>query len=182
MADQFLSELSKFPTINARIDLESAQNYYCKASLVTDRIPEFYQQVFIVNTWYREYLSFVRSNVRFLCFTSSAGQTFFIGIFGQDIRSEFSLSHTQWGALYLMGTLASALLLPWSGQLIDRIELRWFVCTALLGLVIACISISLVNSVVSIALAVFLLRQFGQGLTGLRGSTSMARCFGANLG
>ncbi len=139
-------------------------------------------------SWCVEYLSFVRNNQRFLsfglllCFTSSAGQTFFIGIFGPDIRAEFSLSHTEWGTLYLIGTLASALLLPWSGQLIDRLALRWFVCIALFGLVLACVSISLVNSVWLVALAVFLLRQFGQGLTSLGGSTSMARYFGAHRG
>ena len=141
-----------------------------------------------MSTWYFEYLNFARNNLRFLsfglllCFTSSAGQTYFIGIFGPGIRAEFSLSHTEWGTLYLIGTLASAIVLPWSGQLLDRVDLRYFVVAVMLGLVIACLSISLTSSALMVAGAVFLLRQFGQGLTSLSGTTPMARYYGPNRG
>ena len=79
----------------------------------------------------REYFTFLARQRRFLLFgllltfTSSAGQTYFIGIFGPEIRLSFDLSHTQWGSVYLAGTLLSTAFLPFSGQLIDRIDTRF---------------------------------------------------------
>ena len=34
---------------------------------------------------------------------SSFGQTYFIGVFGPQIQSEFGLSHTAWGSIYMAG-------------------------------------------------------------------------------
>ncbi len=96
-----------------------------------------------------DYLAFAGRHRRFLAFgfllsfTSSAGQTFFIGLFGPAVRTTFELSHTEWGSLYLVGTLASALFLPWTGQLIDRFDLRLYVSIALLGLAGACFAMSM---------------------------------------
>ena len=117
-----------------------------------------------------------------LTFTSSAGQTFFIGLFGPEIRDGFGLDHTGWGSLYLVGTLASALLLPWTGQLIDRLDLRWYVAGALAGLALACLAISMAQSLVMLTFAIFLLRQTGQGVTSHAAATSMARHFGPDRG
>ena len=55
---------------------------------------------------------------------SSFGQTYFIGGFGPEIREEFDLTQTSWSAIYMIGTLGSALVLPWTGQQIDRITLK----------------------------------------------------------
>ena len=127
------------------------------------------------------YIAFTQKHGRFLgfgcllAFTSSAGQTYFIGIFGPEIRDTFSLSHTQWGSLYLIGTLSSALVLPWSGQLIDRLDLRLYVAVVVAGLALSCATISLAPSVLMLTIAIFLLRQFGQGLTSQAAITSMAR-------
>ena len=99
------------------------------------------------------YIQLTRYHARFLmfgflmAFVSSAGQTYFIGIFGPEIRASFDLTHTQWGTIYLVGTLCSALLLPWSGQVIDRVDLRVFSCVVLVGLVVACFTISLAQSI-----------------------------------
>lgn len=129
----------------------------------------------------REYLLFVRRHPRFLlfgfavAFSSSAGQTYFIGIFGPSIRDAFGLSHTQWGTIYMVGTLMSAALLPWSGGLLDRFSLRIYSPAVLCGLVIACFAISLTPSALVLVFAIFLLRQFGQGLSGHTAITSMAR-------
>jgi MFS family permease len=127
------------------------------------------------------YVAFARKHARFLgfgcllAFTSSAGQTYFIGIFGPEIRQTFSLSHTHWGVIYLVGTLSSALVLPWSGQLIDRVDLRLYVAIVVAGLALACVTISLAPTVLALTIAIFLLRQFGQGLTSHAAITSMAR-------
>lgn len=135
-----------------------------------------------------DYLAFTGRHRRFLAFgflltfASSAGQTFFIGLFGPDIRETFGLDHTGWGGLYLIGTLASAFVLPWTGQLIDRLDLRWYVAFALVGLAVACLAMSLAHSIVTLTIAIFLLRQMGQGVTSHAAATSMARYHGPDRG
>ncbi len=135
-----------------------------------------------------DYLAFAGRHRGFLAlgflltFTSSAGQTFFIGIFGPDIREAFGLGHTGWGSLYLVGTLASAVILPWTGQLIDRFDLRWYVAFALIGLAAACLVMSFAHSIVMLTVAIFLLRQMGQGITSHAAATSMARYHGPDRG
>jgi MFS family permease len=128
-----------------------------------------------------DYWRFARSNPRFLgfglllAFLSSAGQTYFIGVFGADIQVEFALDAGSWGRTYMIGTLASALLINWSGALIDRIDLRLFTTLALLGLTGACLMMGSVSSPLMLVIAIFLLRHFGQGLCSHAGMTSMAR-------
>lgn len=134
------------------------------------------------------YVEFARRQSRFLAFgsllafTSSAGQTYFIGIFGPEIRHAFQLSHTEWGGLYLIGTLASALVLPWSGRLIDRVDLRVYVAAVITGLALACLTISMASTVFILVFAIFMLRQFGQGLTSHASITSMARYMARDRG
>ncbi len=115
-------------------------------------------------------------------FASSYGQTYFIGIFGPAIQSEFGLSHTAWGTIYMLGTLGSALVLPWTGKQIDRLDLRLY--TALVGLlaVVACATTALTVNAVMLVAAIFLLRQSGQGLMSHVGITSMARYFDTGRG
>ena len=135
-----------------------------------------------------DYFAFAKRHRRLLAFgflltfTSSAGQTFFIGLFGPEIREAFGLSHTGWGGLYLISTLASALVLPWTGQMIDRLDLRWYVAFALTGLAVACLALSLAHSIAMLVFAIFLLRQMGQGVTSHAAATSMARYHGGNRG
>ena len=134
------------------------------------------------------YWHFARSNPRFLgfgfllAFLSSAGQTYFIGVFGPGIRADFNLNAGEWGQIYLLGTLASALVINWSGSLLDRYDLRLFTTTCLLGLAIACFFISWVSFPVLLVAAIFLLRQFGQGLASHTGLTSMARYYDRDRG
>lgn len=135
-----------------------------------------------------DYWRFALANPRFLgfgfllAFVSSAGQTYFIGVFGSAIQAEFALDAGSWGRTYMIGTLASALVINWTGTLIDRIDLRWFTALAMLGLAGACLTIGLVSSPLMLVVAVFLLRQFGQGLCSHAGITSMARYFHADRG
>ena len=128
-----------------------------------------------------DYWRFACTSPRFLgfgfllAFLSSAGQTYFIGVFGADIQAEFSLDAGSWGRTYMIGTLASALLINWTGTFIDRLDLRLFTTLALLGLSGACLVMGSVSSPLSLVVAIFLLRQFGQGLCSHAGITSMAR-------
>ncbi|MCP4431049.1 MAG: MFS transporter, partial [Gammaproteobacteria bacterium] len=72
-----------------------------------------------------DYWRFARAQPRFLsfgfflAFLSSAGQTYFIGVFGSEIQAEFGLDSGSWGRIYMMGTLASAVVINWSGSLLD---------------------------------------------------------------
>jgi hypothetical protein len=53
------------------------------------------------------YFKFISTNRRFIAFgllmtfVSSFGQTYFIGILGPGIQTEFNLSHTVWGTVYM---------------------------------------------------------------------------------
>ena len=114
--------------------------------------------------------------------SSSFGQTFFIGVFGPSVQAEFDLSHTTWGTVYLAGTLASALVLPWTGKLIDRLDLRHYTAGIFGLFVLACLVMSQVVGAVSLAVAIFLLRQSGQGLMSHVALTTMARYFEAGRG
>lgn len=117
-----------------------------------------------------------------LAFTSSFGQTYFIGIFGPSVQASFDLSNTAWGTIYMAGTLASALLFTWTGKLIDRVDLRAYTAGVGIALIAACALMAAVAGPVSLALAIFLLRQAGQGLAGHIAITSMARYFEAARG
>ncbi len=134
------------------------------------------------------YFKFISTNRRFIAFgllmtfASSFGQTYFIGILGPSIQAEFSLSHTVWGTVYMIGTLASAVLLPWTGKQIDRVDLKIYTILVCLSLILACAFVSLVNSVAVLVFAIFLLRQSGQGLMSHVAITSMARYFNTGRG
>ena len=128
-----------------------------------------------------DYWRFALSNPRFLgfgfllAFISSAGQTYFIGVFGAGIQADFGLDAGSWGRTYMIGTLASALVINWSGALIDRVDLRLFTTMTLLGLGGACLVMASVSSPMMLVFAIFMLRHFGQGLSSHAGITSMAR-------
>ncbi len=134
------------------------------------------------------YLQFGAKNLRLLSFGfvmllgSSFGQTFVIGIFGPAIRGELGLTHTSWSAIYMAGTLMSALVLPWTGQQIDRISLPRYAALVIIGLAGAAAFTALVPSALFLILAIFLLRQAGQGLMPHTGQTAMARYFPKDRG
>lgn len=129
------------------------------------------------------YIRFARANARLvgfgflMAFASSFGQSFFIGAFVPEIERAFDLSHTGWGTIYMVGTLASALLLPWSGKQIDRLDLRHYASIVLVFLAIACAAAAAMPGAIALVGVVFLLRQSGQGLASHTAVTTMARYF-----
>jgi len=134
------------------------------------------------------YVTFARSNWRFLsfgvllAFFSSFGQTYFIGLFGAEIRAEFALSHGTFGLAYSAATLASGLCLIWLGRLIDDIDLRLFCLLVCGALVAACFFMALVPGIITLGIAFFLLRLTGQGLLSHAYVISMARYFDEDRG
>ncbi|WP_282608320.1 MFS transporter [Pelagibius sp. Alg239-R121] len=129
------------------------------------------------------YLSFIFANPRFLgfglflTFASSFGQTFFISLFGNELRSDFGLSHGEFGSVYSIATLSSGFLLIWVGRAIDRLDLRIFTALVILGLAAACLTMANATSVALLCLAIFGLRLCGQGLLGHIALVCMARYF-----
>jgi len=134
------------------------------------------------------YLRFALANRRFIgfgflvAFASSFGQTYFIGTFSRSIELELSLSHTGWASVYLVGTLASAVLLPTTGKLIDRVGLPRYTLAAVVVLIAGTASMALGRGVAMLALTIFLLRQGGQGLLSHISITSMTRYFDEGRG
>jgi MFS family permease len=134
------------------------------------------------------YFGFVADNRRFLAFgflmalCSSYGQTFFISVFGGEIRAEFGLTNGTFGLIYSVATLASGFCLIWAGRQIDRLELRNF--SALVGIALAAAAVltGWTNSILMLGLAIFTLRLFGQGLMSHAALTSMARYFERDRG
>jgi len=134
------------------------------------------------------YAAFLRQHWRFLSFGllftfgSSFGQTFFIALFGAEVRSDFALSHGEFGALYSGATLASAATLIWAGRHIDRVDLRLYAGLVGATLAVACLALSRVEGVLAFAFALYVLRFAGQGLMSHVATTSMARYFDADRG
>ena len=133
-------------------------------------------------------MPFLRENARWLAggfllaFFSSFGQTFFISIWGSEIRAEFGLTHGGFGALYMGATLASALTLPFLGRLIDDMDVWRFAVGAMLMLSLSTLAMGWVGSLATLALAIYGLRLFGQGLMTHTALTAMGRWYVANRG
>ena len=133
-------------------------------------------------------LSFLRAHGRligfgfFMYFCSSAGQTFYISLFGGELRAAFDLSHGAFGTIYAAATLASAATLVWAGRLIDRVRLPVFAAAVMTALAGISLLMGAVWSVGALAAALFGLRLFGQGLAGHTAGTAMGRYFEAERG
>jgi len=110
-----------------------------------------------------------------LTFWSSPGQTFFISLLGDDLRALLDLNHAQFGAMYSMATLGSAVLLLWTGTLIDKLPLPSMVYSVVFCLAASLLLLSMSESTGLVFLALLLLRHFGQGLMMLIASSSIVR-------
>lgn len=134
------------------------------------------------------FAAFLRHNAPFLAvgvlmtFCSSFGQTFFISVFAGAIRDEFALSHGTWGAIYSAGTTASAVAMVWAGLLTDHFRVRVLGAVVLVGLASASLLMAAVPAAWLLPVAIFFLRFFGQGMSGLIAMVAMARWFVATRG
>lgn len=136
----------------------------------------------------RENACFIRDNARwlfagfFLTLFSSFGQTFFIGLFGNELRAQFNLSGGALGGLYMVATLGSAATLPWLGRTLDLMP-GWKVTRFTMpALATACVLTAFAPNVLILTLAVYLLRLFGQGMMTETAFTEIGRWFVASRG
>ena len=133
-------------------------------------------------------LSFLRDNIRWLAggflltFCSSFGQTFFIALSAGEIRAEFGLTHGGFGTLYMVATLASALTLPWFGRIVDWYSTRKVIFIIVPALAAASLAMSLNRSLILLAIVIYALRLFGQGMMTQTALTATARWFAGNRG
>jgi sugar phosphate permease len=115
------------------------------------------------------YLIFLRENWRFISFgvfltmASSFGQTFYVALYGADIRAEFALSNGDFGAVFSAASIVAAGALIWLGKFIDRVDIRLYTAVTLTALFAGMILLSRANSLVLFALAIFVVRFCGQG-------------------
>lgn len=131
---------------------------------------------------------FLRDNGRWLAggflllFFSSFGQTYVIALSGAALRARFALSNGQFGGLYMLATLASAITLPWLGRSLDVMR-GWrvarFSVPCLAG---ACALLAAAPNVLVLGVALYLLRLFGQGMMVEIAFTEVGRWFVANRG
>lgn len=132
--------------------------------------------------------AFLRNNARWiaggflLTLFSSFGQTFFIGLSGEELRAKFSLTDGQFGFLYMVATLGSALTLPWLGRTLDMMPGRRVIAFAAPALAFACCLIAFAPSVIVLVIALYMLRLFGQGMMTHTALTEIGRWFSANRG
>lgn len=128
-------------------------------------------------------LAFLRADKRplaggFLLFLLSCfGQTFFIALFGDDLRREHGLSQGEFGGLYTAATLVGALALVKVGHLVDRHAARRLVLVTAPLLAVGAITMALSPHVALLFAALVLLRFFGQGMMTHLSFTLMARWF-----
>jgi MFS family permease len=134
------------------------------------------------------FLVFLRDNARWLAggflltFFSSFGQTFFISLSAGNIREEYGLSHGGFGTLYMIATLASALTLPKLGQIVDRYSAKQVTLIIVPMLALAATTMAFSRHILLLALTIYVLRLFGQGMMTHNAMTAMGRWFAAQRG
>ena len=128
-------------------------------------------------------IDIIRSNFKIIIFGfvftffSCIGQSFFIGLFNSEIRSELNISHAQFGSIYGIATLCSSLTLIWLGKKIDELKLVNYSILVVTLLFLASIFFSFVNGIFFLLIGIFLLRLSGQGLMAHTAATAVTRYF-----
>lgn len=105
------------------------------------------------------------------------GQTIGVSVFVDRFVEDLSLTRDQVGAAYLVGTLSGAALLPWVGRQIDRRGVR--LAQMLIGacFAVALVNMSLVNSLVWLAIGFGGIRFLGQGSLSLVSTVTVSLRF-----
>lgn len=128
---------------------------------------------------------------------SVPGQTAGVGVFTDYIIDALDVSRDQLSLAYMIGTLVSGFVLPFSGRLIDVLGVRFMSVIVSLGLAVSLLILSGVDGLatriepivplgmapmVAASLAFFLIRFFGQGNMTTVGRVAMGRWFNRHRG
>ncbi len=128
-------------------------------------------------------LFFLRTEWRFLLFGllmsfwSAPGQTFAIALFSGEIRADFGLSHGDFGLIFTLATLASAVILWKAGTLVDRYPLFPFAFATALVMAIATATFSRAIGSISLFFTILFVRFMGQGMMTQVAMTAMGKRF-----
>ncbi len=117
-----------------------------------------------------------------LTFLSSVGQTFLIALFGGHIREALALGNAEYGLLYGLATLGSAVVLLRLGRVVDERDLRAVTAAVLLGAAGGCVLLAGAHNAAMLLLAFFVLRLCGQGMLMHTAQTTMGRYFRSGRG
>lgn len=134
------------------------------------------------------YFYFIGQNARWLfggfllTFFSSFGQTFFISLSGGAIRQEYGLSNGEFGLIYMVATLGSALTLPFIGKIVDHLTVSITVLITVPMLAVASFIMGLSNSIILLVVVLYFLRLFGQGMMTHISLTAMGKWYSAQRG
>ncbi|HEA69361.1 MAG TPA: MFS transporter [Desulfobacterales bacterium] len=137
---------------------------------------------------FKDYLHLLRTYPRYLIFGmlhmfySSPGQTFAVAIFVPSLTAAFGLSAGGFGLLYSTATLASALVLPFLGPMVDRHNLRIYSVCVGVGMMIGCLVTATATIIPLLFTGILMLRLFGQGLMTQIAGVATTRFFGDQRG
>lgn len=115
-------------------------------------------------------------------FTGNLGQSFFIGLFQQDIAQSLNLSAGEFGGVYAAITMVSGFLVMHFGAKLDWIAPRRYALLVLTALLIGVALLTLSPWLITAVIGLGLVRLCGQGLMTHFGSTLAGREFTINRG
>ncbi len=133
-------------------------------------------------------ISFYIKNFRWLyivfilTFCSAFGQTFFISLYSAEIRQTFNLSHGQWGLIYSIATLSSAILILFVGGYADKLSARMMSSIVIFGLMAFVFGMAINSSFIFLIFIILGLRFFGQGMLGHLSMVYCGKWFSKNRG
>ena len=133
-------------------------------------------------------ISFYIKNFRWLyivfilTFCSAFGQTFFISLYSAEIRQTFNLSHGQWGLIYSIATLSSAILILFVGGYADKLSAKMMSSIVIFGLMAFVFGMAINSSFIFLIFIILGLRFFGQGMLGHLSMVYCGKWFSKNRG
>ena len=131
---------------------------------------------------------FAKANSRWLAagilltWSSSFGQTYFISLSAGHIREVFALSDGEFGAVYTIGTVLSAVTLVQVGWLADRLRVRTLAAYVIVPFAAMCVAMAVIHHWLLLIAVVAGLRFCGQGMMSHLALTAMGRWFRAQRG
>lgn len=129
------------------------------------------------------FVDFLAENKRWLAgamllmFASSPGQTLIIAQYSAEIRETFALSHGAFGTLYMLATLASAVVLIWAGKSVDHHAPNSVGVTSIVMLAGFALLVAYAPNIWLLGFALFGLRLFGHGMLPQTAITAIGRWF-----
>jgi len=117
-----------------------------------------------------------------MSFFSGFGQTFLLSLYVPSIEQLLGITNTEFGSIYAIATLGSAFTLPYLGGFFDKIPTKKYSLIVVTGLVLALLLLSFSYHIITVVIAFYGLRLFGQGLMSHTSIASMARYFDQHRG